>query len=324
MHTPLISVIVPIYNVEAYLDRCVRSIVDQTYRNVEIILVDDGSSDGCPAMCDVWAERDARIKVIHKKNGGLSDARNAGMAVAMGDLISFIDSDDSIEPEFLELLYRAMMESGAEIAECGVSYVAEDGTVLRQRNAADVLEMGKIEALRRLVLEDGIYQTVWNKLYRRDVMGDILFAFGKYNEDEFWTYRVFDRIEKLAVVQKPLYNYLQRGTSIIGVGYNIRRLDGLEARFQRMEYLQRYEELAALARQQFVLDCMWHLQCVLHYLEREKQQDATKQVLSLLTKTHQVSQKTLTLNFKYRLWYKAFRAAPISVAKLRNILKIGV
>jgi hypothetical protein len=100
-------------------------------------------------------------------------------------------------------------------------------------------EMGKIEALRRLVLEDGIYQTVWNKLYRREVIEDIPFAVGKYHEDEFWTYQVFDKIEKLAIVHDSLYNYLQRDSSIIGVGYNIRRLDGLEARFLRMKHLQK-------------------------------------------------------------------------------------
>ena len=113
----LISVIVPIYNVEPYLDRCVKSIVDQTYDHLEIILVDDGSPDNCPVLCDTWAERDRRIKVIHKTNGGLSDARNAGLAAASGGLICFIDSDDWIEPEFLSALYYAMEQTGAEIAE---------------------------------------------------------------------------------------------------------------------------------------------------------------------------------------------------------------
>ena len=319
-----ISVIVPIYKVEAYLDRCVQSIVAQTYTNLEIILVDDGSPDNCPAICDTWAEKDARIKVVHKENGGLSDARNAGLAVATGDLISFIDSDDTIEPKFLELLYGALTACGADVAECGVSYVDEQGTLLRVCDTADVIEMGKVDALRRLVLEDGIYQTVWNKLYRRKVMNDILFAFGKYNEDEFWTYRVFDRMEKLAVVREPLYNYLQRGTSIIGVGYNIRRLDGLEARFQRMEYLHKYEGLAVLTRQQFVVDCMWHLQCAMRLPEESDREKAQNQILSWLEETPAVQWTELTLSAKYRLWYKAFLMTPIFVSKLRNRLRIGL
>ncbi len=319
----LISVIVPIYNVEPYLDRCVRSIVEQTYTNLEIILVDDGSPDNCPAICDAWAEKDSRIKVIHKENGGLSDARNAGLVMASGELISFIDSDDWIEPTFYEKLWEVMQTSGAEIAACATIFVAEDGEALRIRQAAPA-SMGKMEALRRLVMEDGVYQTVWNMLYRREVMDGIPFEKGKYNEDEFWTYRVLDRIERLATVSAPLYNYRQRGTSIIGTGYNIRRMDGLEARFRRMEYLQKYEELACLTRQQFTFDCMWHLQCVLKNLSGEEQQQAKETVLRLLRQTPKVSWNQLTANAKYKVWYGLFRVVPIPIAVFRNLLKIGL
>ena len=319
----LISVIVPIYHVESYLDRCVRSIVDQTYDHLEIILVDDGSPDNCPVLCDAWAERDRRIKVIHKANGGLSDARNAGLAAAAGELISFIDSDDWIEPEFLSALYHAMEQTGAEIAECATQYVAEDGAVIRTRKAA-AGPLDRMEALRRLVLEDGVYQTVWNKLYRREAVQGIPFAVRKTNEDEFWTYQVFDRINKLATVETPLYNYFQRGTSIIGVGYNIRRLDGLEARFRRMEYLQKYDALADLTRQQFTLDCMWHLQCALRCLSGQEQQTARETILAFNAKTPKVEQKKLTLNGKYRIWYTLFRVAPVVTATLRNRLGIGL
>ena len=320
----LISVIVPIYKVEAYLDRCIRSIADQTYENLEIILVDDGSPDDCPAICDAWAERDSRIKVIHKKNGGLSDARNAGMAIASGELISFIDSDDSIEPEFLEKLFRALTENDADIAECGVSCVDEEGRVLRQRTAAPVQTMGKIEALRRLVLEDGVYQTVWNKLYRRHVAMGVLFAVGKYNEDEFWTYQVIDRINKLAVVNEPLYHYLQRSSSIIGVGYNVRRLDGLEARFKRMEYLQKYEELAALTRQQLMMDCLWNYQSAARLLQGQEKRFALKRIRIMMDSIPAVSAAQLTVNLQYCIWLRMFRIAPGVTVGIRNLLKIGM
>lgn len=324
MDNPLISVIVPIYKVEDYLDSCVQSIENQTYENLEIILVDDGSPDHCPAICDNWAERDYRIKVVHKENGGLSDARNAGMAVASGELISFIDSDDTIEPEFLELLYSALEENNADVAECAVSYVDEEGRVLRRRYAAQTQTMDRMEALRRLVLEDGIYQTVWNKLYRRQAAIDIPFATGKCNEDEFWTWQVFDRIEKLAVVQKPLYNYLQRNSSIIGVGYNIRRLDGLEARFQRMTYLQNETELAALTRQQLMLDCMWHLQSVQRVLTNTAKRHARIKIINILKEIQPVPMRELTVNLKYRVWIMMFRVAPIVTVWVRNQLKIGL
>lgn len=320
----LISVVVPIYRVEDYLDRCVQSIVDQTYQNLEIVLVDDGSPDACPAMCDAWAEKDSRIRVIHKANGGLSDARNAGMKISNGEYIAFVDSDDTVEPDFLELLYGVLKEQGAQVAECATVYVDETGSTLRQREAAEVSVMDHREALGRLVLEDGVYQTVWNKLYRRSVVMDIPFMVGKYHEDEFWTYKVFDRIQKLAVVQKPLYRYLQRGSSIIGVGYNIHRLDGLEARFLRMKCLQKYPELAALTRQNLLMDCMWHYQSALRVLEAEEQKMALIFIENLMQEVLPLPAQELTVNMKYRVWLAMFSATPKATARLRNILKIGV
>lgn len=319
----LISVIVPIYKVEEYLDRCVRSIAEQTYSDLEIILVDDGSPDGCPAICDAWAEKDARIKVIHKENGGLSDARNAGIEIATGEYVAFIDSDDSIEPDFIQKLYDAITEYNADVAECAVLYVDESGNTLRERNSAPMTEMGKIEALRRLVLEDGVYQTVWNKLYRREVIADIPFAVGKYHEDEFWTYQVFDRIEKLAVVHDSLYNYLQRGSSIIGVGYNIRRLDGLEARFLRMKHLQKYDELAELTREQLITDCMWHYQSAKRVLKGKEKEKALAYIKSILTEIGLVKCSS-NMKFTHRLWRAMFIAAPDLTVWVRNKIGIGM
>ena len=319
-----ISVIVPVYKVAKYLDKCVQSIVNQTYTNLEIILVDDGSPDECGTMCDAWANKDSRIRVVHKQNGGLSDARNAGLAVATGSLISFIDSDDWIAPDFLQLLYQGIESTQAQIAECAVDLVDEDGSTVSSRGPQKPEAVDKMEALRRLVLEEGVYQTVWNKLYRREVIEGILFEKGKYNEDDFWTYRVFDRIDKLALVEKPMYFYLQRGGSIMGVGYNPRRLEGLEARFQRMEYLSKYEKLKNLTRQQFMLDLMWHLQSILLHLKGQDQESAAATVLKMKKATPLVPLGKLTVNIKYRLWYQGFVWMPRVTAKLRNRLKIGV
>lgn len=324
MEMPLISVIVPVYKVEKYLNQCVESIVNQTYRNLEIILVDDGSPDNCPAMCDAWAAKDSRIKVIHKENGGLSDARNAGLDIAAGAYIAFVDSDDWIAPDFLELLYEALKAKNADIAECGVAYVDEGGNVLRNRATANLSEMDKIEALRRLVLEDGIYQTVWNKLYRREVIDGIQFEKGRHHEDDFWTYQVFDRADRLATVNRLLYNYLQRDGSIMGGGYTLKRLDGLEARFQRMQYLQKYEELACLTQQQLVFECQWHLQCVLRYLQGDEKKQATGEILDKLSRTPKVRQRDLRVNVKNRVRYGMFRAVPVLTARLFNVAKMGI
>ncbi len=319
---PLISVIVPVYKVEPYLDRCVESIVNQTYRNLEIILVNDGSPDNCPQMCDAWAERDVRIKVIRKENGGLSDARNAGMAAATGELVSFIDSDDYITPDFIEALYHAMMQTSADVVECAVDYVDEDGNILRQRCAAETSEMDRLEALRRLILEDGIYQTVWNKLYRREVC--IPFEKGKLHEDEFFTWQVFERIEKLAVVQKPMYHYLQRSSSIIGTPYNIRRLDGLQARFDRMQAMQKYDGLAALTRQQFILDCMWHYQSVKRHLIGQERIEALRQVREWMKQCPVVPISKLIGKQTHRVWYVMFRMMPDTIVWVRNKVGIGL
>lgn len=316
--------IVPIYKVEAYLDRCIRSIAQQTYRNIEIILVDDGSPDGCPGICDAWAEKDARVRVIHKENGGLSDARNAGMAAASGALIAFVDSDDTVEPTFLQALYDALVANGADVAECAVRFVDEAGGTLRLRQAAPVASMDKREALRRLVREDGVCQTVWNKLYRREPALAVPFAVGKCNEDEFWTYQVLDRIERLAAVREPLYNYVQRGSSIIGVGYNIRRLDGLEANFQRMQYLQKYPELAPLTREQVMMMCLWQYQSASRTLGGQEKQTALAYILDVFQKTPPVPTNQASLSLKYRLWLAMFRKNPNLTTQVRNMLRIGM
>ena len=216
-----------------------------------------------------------------------------------------------------------MQVSGAEIAECGTRYVDEEGKELKLRKSQDG-EFDKVSALKMLIQEQGLYQTVWNKLYKKEVVGEILFEKGKYNEDEFWTYRVFDQASKVASIEGPLYNYLQRNSSIIGVGYNIRRLDGLDALYERMQYLQKYDELKNLLYQAFPLMTLWHLQSVLRHLKGETKKQTVKKILAMLKSTPKVKRKDLTLSAKYKIWYRLIRTSPIFCARLRNLLKIGL
>ena len=321
----LISVIVPIYKVEKYLDKCVESIVGQTYRDIEIILVDDGSPDKCPEMCDEWAKKDERIKVIHKKNGGLSDARNAGLSIAKGEYISFVDSDDWISSCFLEIMYQVMQKEDADIVECGVTYVDEQGEIIRiRKNSTSQVSFDKIEALRQLVLEEGVYQTVWNKLYKREVIGDIKFEVGKYNEDDFWTYQVFDRVKRITLIEEPLYYYLQRGTSIMGAGYSLKRMDGLEARFRRMEFLQKYDELAMFVKARMMYDCLFHFQAAIRYLGQPEQKVVTNYIIRKIRELPSVLEVGSDISLKYKIWFIAFRKTPFATAKLRNKLGIGL
>ncbi len=321
----LISVIVPIYKVEKYLEKCVASIVGQTYQNLEIILIDDGSLDNCPRICDAWAEKDNRIQVIHKENGGLSDARNAGLEVATGEYISFVDSDDWIEPTFLEVLYQTMRQQKADIVSCGVSYVNEQGTCIGQKICSQpMITLSKVEALKQLVIEQEVAQTVWNKLYKKSVLEEILFEVGRHHEDDFWTYRVFDRAVKVVVIQDALYNYLQRSSSIMGTGYTLRRMDGLEARFLRMEFLQKYEELALFARVRILYDCMYQFQAALKYLKLDEQNTVTRFIAAKLKELPGFKEYGDIVPFKYKIWFSLFRKYPFAISRLRNRLRIGV
>jgi glycosyltransferase involved in cell wall biosynthesis len=315
---------VPIYNVEPYLNRCVESIINQTYSNLEIILVDDGSPDCCGKICDDWSKKDCRIKVIHKKNGGLSDARNAGMKIATGQYLAFVDSDDWIEKDFISTLYQIIQEENADIAACGVKYITEDDKVIYIRSCKQSkLRLSKIQALNRLVLEDGVFQTVWNKLYKRKLAENLFFEIGKYNEDDFWTYQVIEKAEKMIVIDKPLYYYLQRQGSIMGTQYTLKRKDGLEARFKRMHDFQKYKELAYLTREHLYYDCLYHFQCAIRYLKQEEQEILISYILKIMKELPDPFQCN-TISFKYKIWFALFQKFPFLTARIRNLLKIGI
>lgn len=264
---PMISVIVPIYNVEKYLARCVDSIVNQTYKNLEIILVDDGSPDRCPQMCDDYAKKDSRIKVVHKKNGGLSDARNAGMAVATGEYISFIDSDDYVSDDFFECLLDAMNKENSDIAECSVVKLYEDNRFDEFSDDLSVKTYDTQDAMSALIAENPFHQHVWNKLYKTELVKNIPYAVGKLNEDEFWTYQVFGRANKVSKLNKTMYYYFQRNSSIMGVGYNIRRLDALEGKANRQKYIENnFPDLSTQAKIDLYGSCMFAYQSVLKFM----------------------------------------------------------
>jgi len=222
---PLISVIVPIYKVEKYLDKCVASIVAQTYTNLEILLVEDGSPDRCPAMCDAWAEKDERIHVIHKKNGGLSDARNAGIDAARGEWLTFIDGDDYIVPEYCETLLMAAETTGAQIAVGNLwyAYPEDDGTMWLEVWPSSIRRPMQtftgVESIDRFFEHGGIDLCVsWGKLYHRSIFCSprrLRFPVGALHEDQFTTYKCYYEAERVVVVDTPLYYYVQRPGSIM-------------------------------------------------------------------------------------------------------------
>ncbi len=240
-----ISIVVPVYKVEGLLDRCVESILGQTVPDWELILVDDGSPDSCGALCNAWAEKDSRISVIHQENGGLSAARNSGIARASGEWLAFLDSDDWWAESFLEEMLAAAQQQEADLAICGWTFEYEDGRAPEDRLPAPGVFTSR-EALMTLSGPDGVlYVTAWNRLIRRSLWGDLQFPPGKLHEDEFTAHLLLDRAPKTAVLARPLVHYWQRGGSITAVSGNLKHWDGTEAIAERYRYFQEkgYAEL---------------------------------------------------------------------------------
>ena len=281
-----ISVIVPVYKVEPYLDKCISSIVNQTYKNLEIILVDDGSPDNCPAMCDAWAEKDSRIRVIHKTNGGLSDARNAGMAVATGELMAFVDSDDWIDAHYIEYLYNALRQTNADISACDLREVYDDSVMTAIAEQMPQVEISTPEEAIEDILHNRRFRAVaWNKLYTRKVMTGESFETGRLHEDEFFSYRLYDKAARLAYIDLPLYNYRQRPGSIM-TSFSVRHLDALDAYLERITLLEeKYPRLRPVDKLNFCIACI-NLYGDVSTADTEQQRIAKERIKSCRRKLH--------------------------------------
>lgn len=214
---PLISVVVPVYKVEKFIHECVDSVIAQTYKNLEIILVDDGSPDSCPAICDEYAEKDGRIKVIHQQNGGLSAARNSGIKIARGSYVSFIDSDDCIQPIYIEQLYNMITECGTMISACRHSETM-DG--LDSELKTDYKIFTNEEAIANTLSPHGYLTTACCKLYKKEIFDDIKFPEGILYEDYSVMPMIFDRAGKIAYADTRLYFYRTNNESITNSYFN--------------------------------------------------------------------------------------------------------
>jgi len=237
-----ISVIVPVYNVEAYLNRCVDSILAQSYEQLEIILVDDGSTDRSPAICDAYVRQDERIRVIHKENGGLSDARNAGLQIATGEYIGFVDSDDWIEPDMYRDMYEAAVKYDAQVAVCRYAEVYKDRVV--DGSQGDVLLLNRKEVLDIYICEHPqykIYNSVWSKLFCREVIADLKFPMGRNSEDIVFTTKAFCRLERCVYLDRAYYNYVRERDGSIMNGSSGERMLKDEIPFWR-EHIECIQE----------------------------------------------------------------------------------
>lgn len=244
MASSLVSVIVPVYNVEPFLEECLNSIVRQTYQNIEVIVVDDGSTDGSGMLCDVFGKSDKRVRVVHQSNGGLSAARNAGLGLAQGEYIAFVDSDDAVAPGFL----AALLSARADVAQCAA---CRDKHYLQRKDGTDVSfqRLTPYQASERLQFDStGDATVVWNKLYRRHLFDGVEFPVGKQHEDEFVTYRLLWKADEVCVTARPLYFYRQHPESTMGAGFSPRSLHAIEALEERAAFYREHgqERLAAM------------------------------------------------------------------------------
>ena len=301
-----ISVIVPIYKVEKYLNRCADSIINQNYRNLEIILVDDGSPDSSGLISDEYARIDPRVRVIHKPNGGLSDARNAGIEIATGDYIGFVDSDDFIHPDMFRDLYELIRKYDADIAQCSYRAVADD-TFVDPGDAYNEKVISNLDALRLIYTGYKVdYVVAWDKLYRRQLFDSIRFPKGKIHEDESTTYKLFYLSGKIAVIDKKYYYYYQSPDSIIRSSFSLKKLHYTDAMEERILFFKEKGliDLHSLAARQYA---EWIL--LFNYLNHQ----ALKNLPEVKTDLHS----------RYSAVEKIVREDPSVVKRLKVVLKLA-
>ena len=240
----LITVVIPIYNVDKYLEKCVESVINQTYKNIEIILVDDGSTDESGKICDDYKEKDSRIEVIHKKNGGLSDARNFGIEQATGKYITFIDSDDIVEKDYIEYLYNLIKKYNSEISICAYSILMESGKKIDNGKGYCEEKLTKLEALDRMLNEKGYSVSACAKLYDVELFKNVRYPIGKLCEDNGTTYKLFDKADTIAYGNESKYYYFKRKGSIMLSSFNEKKFDMIELTDEMCDYIDsKYPEL---------------------------------------------------------------------------------
>ena len=285
-----ISVIIPIFNSEKYLRKCLDSILAQTHTDLEVLLINDGSSDTSPQICDSYALTDPRITVIHQENSGVSVARNKGLLAATGSYLGFIDSDDFIDPAFYETLLNTLIEHDAQIVECEFTEFSENTHVTSLRQNSKPVEGYNTTTALELLMTENLRQVLWNKIYSREVTKDIFFEEGKINEDDFWSYQVFGKAKKIVKIFDSLYFYRQHEESIMGQKYSLQRLDGLQAHKDRISYMQiNYPELENTAIKVFCFGSAYHYKMLSEHKEIDPLKKTRKKLIDEIRKYNRFS-----------------------------------
>ena len=327
---PAISVIVPVYNVEDCLPACAESLLGQTFTDFELIFVDDGSPDGCGALCDGYAAKDSRVKVVHRQNGGLSAARNSGLDIAQGEAIAFVDSDDLVAADYLEKLHAALGESGADMALCAVEDVDEAGAPLNERVLTVPEETGVFGGKELLANFFGpastCYTVAWNKLYRRKLWQDLRYPEGRIHEDDAVAHLLFWQAEKVVCLSDVLYFYRLRQGSICRTGLRPSAFDGVDAAAARCRFFTAHDrpDLAALALpgawRRYLALCAQCEETALTWPLAARWQEAQAQMATLLPLLNACPGLSAREKLSCRRWAKRALPLPPKTDKMRVVL----
>lgn len=315
-----VSVIVPIYNVQKYLPRCIDSIIKQSYKNLEIILVDDGSTDGSEVVCDRYAQKDSRVIVVHQKNIGLAGARNAGIDISKGEYICFVDSDDYVHPDYVKYLYKMCQENDCEIGIC-YHYITEEDDYYKDIDINSEIEIySRKEIFDRFYTNDhGSIVIAWNKIYKRECIGSIRYDVGMIHEDEATTFKFLYNANKIAFGREILYYYYSRSDSITGQAYNIKKLDILKAYENRLVFYREHDEKELYDR-----ECQYYLSEILANYYKVYRILKDKKVLEDLRKKYSDTYKNVdktNWSTGRKLLYAVCRRFPLLYGIIKQRLK---
>lgn len=281
--TSKISIIVPVYNVEALLPRCLDSIIHQSYKNIEVILINDGSKDKSGRICDTYAKNDDRVKVIHQENRGLSGARNTGLKHFTGDYVGFVDSDDWIESDMYGTMLDALLKHKTDLAECAISEVKDSSTQIDR--SGNLIVEDRSQALKRIIANQNF--SVCSKLFPKHIINDISFIEGKNSEDVYFTYQILQRVKTSVLLTNKFYNYYVIGDSITRGKYKLKQLDSLDAALFLVDHvtsIDNEKELNKIAND-FVIHILTYNYKMLHYnSELDKDLSLRKKIKTLIKK----------------------------------------
>lgn len=315
----LLSIIVPVYNVNKYLDKCIQSILSSTYNDIELLLIDDGSTDNSLAICKKWAQTDNRIKVIHQDNSGAGAARNKGLEIAQGDFITFIDSDDYIDKNmYFELIKH--FDDDVDIVECDYVLTYDNCAYFEQNN--DLVEHFSMKQAMKLHIEDKMFkQLIWNKVYRKSILKNVFFPLGKKIDDEYWTYKAIGNSKNLVHVYKEYYAYRQQNQSVMHSLKMNNRLEAIDSKICRHNYILSYvPELKNTSLINLWQSCLYQEQvCFLSNQITKEIKDYFKRVL-----LEYPLDLSIVKNKKLKLWLFLYMKFNVLTCKVRNLIKIGI